>query len=49
MSNDKNKSNSLLSEKSNEEIYAGFQALRNEQRNMISKISEMEAELNEHK
>lgn len=35
--------------KSNEEIYAGFQTLRNEQRMMASKLSEMEGELNEHK
>ncbi|XP_014211922.1 prefoldin subunit 2 [Copidosoma floridanum] len=38
-----------MSVKSNQESYAGFQTLRNEQRIMISKISEMEAELNEHK
>lgn len=35
--------------KTNEEIYAGFQTLRNDQRIMASKLSEMEAELNEHK
>ena len=35
--------------KSSEEIYAGFQTLRNEQRIMANKLSEMEAELNEHK
>ncbi|XP_033212723.1 prefoldin subunit 2 [Belonocnema kinseyi] len=35
--------------KSNEEIFAGFQTLRNEQRIMASKLSEMEMELNEHK
>lgn len=35
--------------KSNEEIFAGFQSLRNEQRVMANKLSEMEMELNEHK
>ncbi|XP_012258371.1 prefoldin subunit 2 [Athalia rosae] len=35
--------------KSNEEIFAGFQTLRSEQRVMASKLSEMELELNEHK
>lgn len=35
--------------KSNEEIFAGFQTLRNEQRMMANKLSEMEMELNEHK
>ncbi|XP_034934154.1 prefoldin subunit 2 [Chelonus insularis] len=35
--------------KSNEEIFAGFQALRNDQRLMATKLSEMEMELNEHK
>ncbi|XP_011496005.1 PREDICTED: prefoldin subunit 2 [Ceratosolen solmsi marchali] len=35
--------------KSNEDIYAGFQSLRNEQRIMANKLSEMETELNEHK
>jgi prefoldin subunit 2 len=35
--------------KSNEEIYTGFQLLRNEQRLMANKLSEMETELNEHK
>ncbi|XP_063980685.1 prefoldin subunit 2 [Diachasmimorpha longicaudata] len=35
--------------KSNEEILAAFQALRNDQRLMASKLSEMEMELNEHK
>ncbi|XP_015609331.1 prefoldin subunit 2 [Cephus cinctus] len=34
---------------SNEEIFAGFQTLRNEQRMMANKLSEMEMELNEHK
>lgn len=40
---------SAKGEKSNEEIFAGFQALRNEQRLMANKLSEMEMELNEHK
>ncbi|XP_043478246.1 prefoldin subunit 2 [Leptopilina heterotoma] len=35
--------------KSNEEIFAGFQSLRNEQKLMANKLSEMEMELNEHK
>lgn len=35
--------------KTNEEIYAGFQTLRNEQRVMANKLTEMEAELNEHR
>lgn len=40
---------SSKSGKSNEEVFAGFQTLRNEQRLMASKLSEMEMELNEHK
>lgn len=35
--------------KSNEEILSDFQSLRNEQRMMANKLSEMEVELNEHK
>ncbi|KAJ0183574.1 hypothetical protein K1T71_001550 [Dendrolimus kikuchii] len=35
--------------KSNEEIFAGFQALRTEQRKQAAKISELEMDLNEHK
>lgn len=35
--------------KSNENILAGFQNLRVDQRAMASKLSEMELELNEHK
>ncbi|XP_015119343.1 prefoldin subunit 2 [Diachasma alloeum] len=35
--------------KANEEILAVFQTLRNDQRLMASKFSEMEMELNEHK
>ncbi|GLG93138.1 hypothetical protein R5R35_012749 [Gryllus longicercus] len=35
--------------KSSEEIVNGFQALRAEQRNMASKLSELEVELHEHK
>ena len=34
--------------KSNEEFDGGFQLLRNEQRNIANKLSEMEAELSEH-
>lgn len=33
----------------NEEIFAGFQGLRNEQRNLVNKLSELEMDLNEHK
>ncbi|XP_045499017.1 prefoldin subunit 2 [Colias croceus] len=35
--------------KSNEEVFAGFQTLRNEQRQLANKISELEMDLNEHK
>ncbi|KAI5633343.1 prefoldin subunit domain-containing protein [Phthorimaea operculella] len=35
--------------KSNEEIFAGFQTLRAEQRQLANKISELEMDLNEHK
>ncbi|XP_072932981.1 prefoldin subunit 2 [Epargyreus clarus] len=35
--------------KSNEEIFAGFQNLRAEQRQLANKISELEMDLNEHK
>ena len=35
--------------KSNEEIVQGFQRLRNEQRQLASKLSELEMDLNEHK
>ncbi|KAM3955693.1 prefoldin 2 [Aphomia sociella] len=35
--------------KSNEEIYAGLQTLRTEQRQLANKISELEMDLNEHK
>ncbi|XP_046485296.1 prefoldin subunit 2-like [Neodiprion pinetum] len=40
---------SIRGGKSNEEIFAGFQTLRNEQRVMANKLSEMEIEMNEHK
>lgn len=36
-------------EKSAEEILSEFQTLRNEQRMLANKLSEMEMELNEHK
>lgn len=36
-------------EKSAEEILTEFQVLRNEQRMLANKLSEMEMELNEHK
>ena len=36
-------------EKSAEEILSEFQKLRNEQRMLANKLSEMEMELNEHK
>ncbi|CAH1391939.1 unnamed protein product [Nezara viridula] len=32
-----------------EEIYSGFQQLRNEQRNLVNKLTEVEMDLNEHK
>jgi len=35
--------------KSPEEIVSGFNALRNEQRRLALKISELEVDLNEHK
>lgn len=35
--------------KSNEEVFAGFQTLRSEQRQLANKISELEMDLNEHK
>ncbi|XP_023935653.2 prefoldin subunit 2 [Bicyclus anynana] len=35
--------------KSNEEVFAGFQNLRSEQRQLANKISELEMDLNEHK
>lgn len=35
--------------KSSEEIFAGFQTLRTEQRQLANKISELEMDLNEHK
>lgn len=35
--------------KTNEEVIAGFQALRAEQRQLATKISELEMDLNEHK
>lgn len=43
------KSSSNKATKSQEEIYNGFQSLRNEQRIMVNKLQEMESELNEHK
>ncbi|XP_071454868.1 prefoldin subunit 2 [Hetaerina americana] len=35
--------------KSNGEILQGFQTLRNEQRQLVNKVAELELELNEHK
>lgn len=43
------KNTSKVGKKTNEEIFAGFQTLRNEQRQLGSKISELQMELNEHK
>lgn len=37
------------SKKSSEEVFAGFQNLRAEQRQLANKISELEMDLNEHK
>lgn len=35
--------------KSNEKVIAQFQAMRNEQRNLVSNISQLELDLKEHK
>ena len=43
------KSTPKIAPKSNEEIVQGFQRLRNEQRQLASKLSELEMDLNEHK
>ncbi|XP_044739112.1 prefoldin subunit 2 [Chrysoperla carnea] len=43
---DKDKSKVMSSK---EDIYAGFQALRSEQRALANKLSELEMDLNEHK
>ncbi|CAB3246748.1 unnamed protein product [Arctia plantaginis] len=40
---------SAKGKKSNEEVFAGFQTLRSEQRQLANKISELEMDLNEHK
>ncbi|XP_076623079.1 prefoldin 2 [Colletes latitarsis] len=49
MASDKKSGKSSKSSKSNTEILSEFQMLRNEQRTMANKLSEMEMELNEHK
>ncbi|XP_012280419.1 probable prefoldin subunit 2 [Orussus abietinus] len=49
MASEKESAKSAKGAKSNEAIFAGFQALRNDQRTMADKLSEMEMELNEHK
>ncbi|XP_041979828.1 prefoldin subunit 2 [Aricia agestis] len=41
--------NTSKGKKTNEEIFAGFQNLRSEQRQLANKISELEMDLNEHK
>lgn len=38
-----------LSQTQQQDIIKGFQLLRNEQRTLISKITELEQDLNEHK
>nr|CAG4643654.1 EOG090X0L97 [Ilyocryptus agilis] len=43
------KNTSKNAKKSNEEIIQGFQRLRAEQRQLASKLSELEMDLNEHK
>nr|CAG4649030.1 EOG090X0L97 [Polyphemus pediculus] len=43
------KSSAKNAAKSNEEIVQGFQRLRTEQRQLASKLSELEMDLNEHK
>ena len=43
------KPGSKAAAKSNEEIVQGFQKLRAEQRQLVSKLSELEMDLNEHK
>lgn len=40
---------SKAGKKSSEEVFAEFQTLRAEQRQLASKISELEMDLNEHK
>ncbi|KZC07596.1 PREDICTED: probable prefoldin subunit 2 [Dufourea novaeangliae] len=49
MASDKKSGKSSKGAKSNAEILSEFQVLRNEQRIMANKLSEMEMELNEHK
>ncbi|CAK9818936.1 Prefoldin subunit 2 [Anthophora plagiata] len=49
MASDKKSGKSSKGTKSNAEILSEFQMLRNEQRAMANKLSEMEMELNEHK
>lgn len=49
MASDKKSGKSSKGAKSNAEIISEFQILRNEQRTMANKLSEMEMELNEHK
>lgn len=49
MAAEKGKKNTKTASKSAEEIFQGFQNLRNEQRKLANKISEMEMDLNEHK
>lgn len=49
MASDKKSGKSSKGTKSTTEILSEFQILRNEQRAMANKLSEMEMELNEHK
>lgn len=49
MASEKKPSKASKAAKSDEEILSEFQTLRNEQRMMANKLSEMELELNEHK
>ena len=43
------KKNSKMSKEEQEEIVQKFQQMRNEQRSLMAKITELEQDLNEHK
>lgn len=49
MASESRKSDKKSKEISPEEILNGFQTLRGEQRNLATKLSEFELDLNEHK
>lgn len=48
-SSDTSKKGKTSKGKSNEEVLAGFQKLRNEQRHLSIKINELELDLHEHR